>query len=88
MYILSLQFDTIMTGLKSQLAFVFYKEKINFVRIKELEKMLAIRKKKRISPLEGDLSITHNDLDIMRCAQIQTKKLSNTRKLHIEFNFA
>lgn len=35
--------------------------------------------------LKGDLSTTHVDLDIERCAQIQAKEFSNAQKLQIEF---
>lgn len=53
------------------------------MRIKEFKEALAIREK-RISQLEGDLSIAHTNLDFERCAQIQVEELFDTQKLQIE----
>lgn len=41
--------------------------------------------KTKISELEGELSPAHTKLNVEKCARIQTKELSNARKLQIEF---
>lgn len=75
-----------MIGFESQLTSIHDKEKANLTGVKELGEALVVEKK-RTNQLEGDLSITHADIDIdiKRCSHIRVEELSIVQKLQIEY---